>query len=321
MKSRTFWIFAPGVSLRRRVAYSLAIVRLILAPVILLAIYYLFQMGWIVDRIVSVDAPSATLAQQASIQMLEARRAERNFFLLYDPADLKANRDSLTAVSAILAQIRDLHPEEQGTIQSAENSVALYQQRFQEAVEYLSQPGEAQRDRIEAVVRNYEDNLNTLVRQDNIKSRAKLVEQLRSQVDSFDTQIMSTIQATDPKLRQVGSDLDASSHELFSLTSSLEGENWSRVQQDHQRAQSLLHRAEWVLSIVSAITILLSLWVSLVLPRQVIKPLMILKEAVDHAVSGNYQIQFELKGKGEVVELAKSIRSLIAHLHTTRQPV
>jgi len=321
MKSRTFWIFAPGVSLRRRVAYSLAIVRLILAPVILLAIYYLFQMGWIVDRIVSIDAPSATLAQQASIQMLEARRAERNFFLLYDPADVKANRDALSSVSAILAQIRDLHPEEQVTIQNAENSVNLYQQRFEEAVDYLSQPGEAQRDRIEAVVRNYEDNLNTLVRQDNIKSRAKLVEQLRTQVDSFDTQIMSTIQATDPKLRQVASDLDASSHEVFSLTSSLEGENWSRVQQDHQRAQSLLHRAEWVLSIVSAITILLSLWVSLVLPRQVIKPLMILKEAVDHAVSGNYQIQFELKGKGEVVELAKSIRSLIAHLHTSRQTV
>jgi methyl-accepting chemotaxis protein len=321
MKSRTFWIFAPGVSLRRRVAYSLAIVRLILAPVILLAIYYLFQMGWIVDRIVSVDAPAATLAQQASIQMLEARRAERNFFLLYDPADVKANRDSLTSVSGILAEIRGLHPEEQETIQRAENSVNLYQQRFEEAVAYLSQPGEAQRDRIEAVVRNYEADLNTLVRQNNVNSRAKLVEQLRTQVDSFDTQIMSTIQATDPKLRLVAIDLDASSHDLFSLTSSLEGENWSRVQQDHRRAQSLLHRAEWVLSIVSAITILLSLWVSLVLPRQVIKPLMILKEAVDHAVSGNYQIQFELKGKGEVVELAKSIRSLIAHLHTTRQPV
>src|ERR1700722_19349255 len=319
MKSRTFWIFAPGVSLRRRVALSLAIVRLILAPVILLAIYYLFQMGWIVDRIVSVDAPSATLAQQASIQMLEARRAERNFFLLYDPADVKTNHDSLAAVSGSLNQIRALHPEEEITIQSALNSVNRYQQGFEEAVSYFSQPGEAQRGRLETVVRNYESDLNTLVRQNNRNSRAKLVEQLREQVDSFDTQIMSTIQASDPKLRQVASDLDATSHELFGLTSTLEGENWQRVQEDHQRAQKLLHRAEWVLSIVSAITILLSLWVSLVLPRQVIKPLMILKEAVDHAISGNYQIKFEVQGKGEIVELAKSIHNLIVHLNTTRQ--
>ena len=75
---KSFKILAPGNSLRRRTAYSLALVRLILAPVIFLTVYYLFQMGWIVDRIVNTDAPAATLAQQASIEMLEARRAERN---------------------------------------------------------------------------------------------------------------------------------------------------------------------------------------------------------------------------------------------------
>jgi HAMP domain-containing protein len=50
-----------------------------------------------------------------------------------------------------------------------------------------------------------------------------------------------------------------------------------------------------------------------VLPRQVVKPLIGLKEAVDHAASGNYRIDFELRGEGEVVELAKSVRNLIAH--------
>src|ERR1700720_2367235 len=118
---KTFAIFTPGTSLRRRVLYSFAIVRLVLAPVILVGVYYLFEMGWIVDRIVSVDAPAATLAQQASIQMLEARRAERNFFLLHDDADVKENGDSLTAVTSILTQIRSLQPKEQTTIQNALN--------------------------------------------------------------------------------------------------------------------------------------------------------------------------------------------------------
>ena len=132
-------------------------------------------------------------------------------------------------------------------------------------------------------------------------------------------QITSTLQASDPNLRQVSGDLDTSSHEVFSLTATLETGNWQRVQDDHQSAQKLLHRAEWVLSIVSALTIFLSVWMSLVLPRQVVKPLLSLKEAVDHAVSGNYQIEFELQGKGEVVELAKSVRNLITHLTATRQ--
>src|SRR5271154_7007989 len=74
---KKFKILAPGNSLRKRVAYSLAIARFILVPVIFLAAYYLFEMGWIVDRIVNIDAPAATLAQQASIETLEARRAGR----------------------------------------------------------------------------------------------------------------------------------------------------------------------------------------------------------------------------------------------------
>src|ERR1700730_4715763 len=79
-KRRYFEILAPRSSLRHRVAYSLAIVRLILVPVIFLAVYHLFEMGWIVDRMVNIDAPAPRMAEQASIQMLEARRAERTYF-------------------------------------------------------------------------------------------------------------------------------------------------------------------------------------------------------------------------------------------------
>ena len=317
---RTFTIFAPSVSLRRRVMFSLAIVRLILAPVILLAIFYLFEMGWIVDQIVSVDAPAATLAQQASIQMLEARRAEHNFFLLHDLTNLKENHDSLEAVIGSLNQIRKLQPEEQAVIQSALNAINLYQQQFATAVSYLSLPGETSRDRIEAVVLNYEKNLNDLVRQNSRKSRLTLIDEIRIQVSSFDTQITSTLQASDPRLRQVAGELDTSSHEVFSLSSGLEARNWQRVQYDHQSTKKLLHRAEWVLSIISILTIALSVWMSFVLPRQVVKPLVTLKEAVDHAVSGTYQVDLELQGTGEVVELAKSVHNLITRLPATRQP-
>ena len=94
---KPFRVFARGASLRRRVAYSLAIVRLILVPVIFLAVYYLFAMSWIVDRIVSVDAPVASLAGQAWAEMQDARRAERNYFVLRDQEDLASNRLALAS--------------------------------------------------------------------------------------------------------------------------------------------------------------------------------------------------------------------------------
>src|SRR2546425_12723996 len=127
-------VFARGVSLRRRVAYSLAIVRLILAPVIFMAVYYLFRMGWIVDRIVNVDAPAAALAQQASIEMLEARRAERNYLLLHDATHLAANHDAVAKTEQILDNIRNLENRDQDALEKASEALALYQQQFAEAV-------------------------------------------------------------------------------------------------------------------------------------------------------------------------------------------
>src|SRR5260370_24407436 len=109
---KSFKIFAPGSSLRKRVAYSLAIVRLILVPVIFLAVYYLFAMGRIVDRIVNVDAPAAKLAEQASIEILEARRVARNYILFQDPEYLRANQESLAKVKQLLVCIGDLEPDD-----------------------------------------------------------------------------------------------------------------------------------------------------------------------------------------------------------------
>ena len=121
-----------------------------------------------------------------------------------------------------------------------------------------------------------------------------------------------------PALRRVTPDLQASSEETLHLTSDMEQHNWARVQMDHEEARQLIRRAEWALSIVSAVTLLFSVLVSLILPRQVTEPLVNLKEAMDHAAKGNYEIDFELHGGGEVVELAKSVQNLISLLRKKR---
>jgi CHASE3 domain sensor protein len=315
---RSFRVLAPGSSLRRRVAYSLAVVRLILVPVIVLAVYYLFQVGFIVDRIVSYDAPAATLAQQATIEMLDARRAERNYLLLNDAASLQAARESLGRIEQILSAIRDLNPSDQELTQQALDSLHQYRQRFETAVVLVGAPGQAPADRINSVVAAYEHDLDNLLKSAPYKRRAQLVDELRNRVDSFDAQISKTVQEGNPALRQITVDLHNSGQGVLDFASQLETRNWGRIESDHRKAQRLISRAEWSLSIVSAITFLVSVWISFVLPRQVVKPLLSLKEAVDHAAAGNYEIDFEIQGEGEVVELANSIRNLIAHVREVK---
>ena len=313
---KSFKILAPGSSLRRRVAYSLALVRLVLVPVVFLAVYYLLKMGLIVDHIVNEDAPAATLAEQASVQMLDARRAERSYFLLRDPQYVQANRESLTELKNILEKIRDLVPDQNFTQQGLEN-VNVYEREFAAAVASAEKPGGTAMERVQEVVGAYEKGIDETLKQARRKTRGQLVDDLRAQVDSFDAQIVTTLAAGDPALRQVTPALQDSSQQVLQIASELETRSWARIQGDHREARNLLYRAEWVLSTVSVLTLLLSVWISFVLPRQVVRPLMELREAVDQAASGQYQIDLELRGEGEVVELGKSLQKLISHLKQT----
>src|ERR1700736_960813 len=311
---RSFKVLAPGSSLRRRVAYSLAGVRLILVPVIFLAVYYLFALGRIVDRIVSFDAPAATLSQQASIEMLEARRAERNYLLLNDTSSLDQHHEAVDKLKKIFTAIRELNAADQSLTEQALNALQSYDQGFQAAVESTRKPGQAPADRIDAVLQAYERDLGSLLAGAKNKRRTQLINELRNRVESFDAEIAKTAQEGNPALREINANLKSSGDEVLRLTSELETRNWDRIDADHRKARRLTSQAEWALAIVSAITLLVSVWISFTLPRQVVRPLISLKEAVDHAAAGNYEIEFEIQGEGEVVQLANSIRSLISHV-------
>src|SRR4030088_1330763 len=230
---KSFKIFAPGSSLRKRVAYSLAIVRLILVPVILFAVYYLFAMGRIVDRIVNVDAPAARLAEQASVEMLEARRAVRSYALFQDPEYLQTNQKSLTSVRQILVRMGDLEPDEGTIVQQGLQAVALYQQRFATVVSAMAESRQEPVELAREAVLAYERDLDALVKDDRHETRAQLIQELRTRVGSLDTRITEAVQGGNAAFYQVTPELQASSEHIVQVASDLEKQNWNRVEVDH----------------------------------------------------------------------------------------
>ncbi len=311
---RALIVFLQGFSLRRRVVVSLALVRLILVPVIFLAVYYLFAMASIVDRIVSVDAPVATNAERASIDMLDARRAETSYLLLHDPDDIAHNRESLQQLESIIQTCRTLQPEETPTLDELEEQISIYRISFNRAVFRLGQSKMPPVESLREVVRTYQKDLDDVLRNSGRESRATLIETLRARIGSFDGEVAAKLEENDPEIRLASQEMATASQRIVNLSTDLEDRSWQRVQKDHQRARGLLFRAELIGGIVSALTVLVSIWISFTLPRQVVRPLTDLKQAVDHASAGNYEIMFDVKGQGEVVELAASIRKLLAHV-------
>ncbi len=306
-------VFARAKSMRRRVAYSLGIVRLILVPVILLSVYYLFRMGWIVDRIVSVDAMVAMQSERASIVMLDARRTERSYLLLHDSQDLDSNRRSTSDLQNIIQNFSELEPGESGAIRKMQAALNAYQDGINKAAERISVAGQPRVERLRRAVHAYERDLDEMIGHADTRSRTRLIQELHQRTRTFDTEIAAA-GTEDPVLESIAGQLRRDAASFLSLASQLERHSWDRVKRDHRDARGLMARAEWVLGSVSLLTLLISIWVSFVLPREVVRPLLDLKEAVDHAAAGNYETELDLKGRGEVVDLAHSVRNLIAHV-------
>jgi CHASE3 domain sensor protein len=312
---KTFKILAPGSSLKRRVVYSLAFVRIILVPVIFLTVYYLFQIVAIVNRIVDKDAPATKLAEQIAVQMLEARRSERNYLLLHDPVYIQENQQATGKIKNLVGQIEDLEPGEQSACQDLLKSLEKYEQQLASAMPLMQRPGGTAAQRIQQAVAEYEKDLNEVLRRSRRMEYAQLVQELQNQAQSFDTELTETFEQENRALAQITAEARITSQRVLDVASQIEVQSWQRVERDQQEARSLSRRAEWVLSIVSAITFLVSVWISFVLPRMVVKPLASLREAVDHAASGNQPIKLELRGEGEIIDLAQSIHKLINREH------
>lgn len=315
----TLRVFAPGTSLRRRVVYSLAIVRLILFPVIVLLGFYLYEMSRIVDQIVRIDAQVATLAESVSIQMLNARRMEFDYLLFHDPQDYEGSRRALAQMQETLGRCAELRPEDLVAISEIQSQIASYRSQFKAVAQQTGSGHKSANARFQEAVRAYERKLDSLIQRSSHESRRQLLADLRNQSGSFDSQTTALLASENPSLRKSTQSLQASSARILRLSAALETSSWNRVRQDHHKARRLMHRAEWVLSIVSAVAIILSVLVSYILPRQVVKPLINLKEAVDRAAGGNYEIEFDVKGSGEVAQLAHSVRDLIHHVSEKKE--
>ncbi len=311
MIEKTFRILAPGSSLKRRVVYSLAIVRIILVPVIFLTIYYLFQIVAIVNHIVNVDAPVTRLTEQIAVQMLEARRSERNYFLLHDPVYIQENQQATAKINQLVEQMEHLDSGQRSAAQDILKSIERYSQQLEAAVSLMQAPGGTSAQRIQQAVATYEKDLNDVLLRSKRMQNAQMIQELQDQVQSFDAEVTKTLEQENQALGQITTEIRATSKHVLDVTSQMEAQSWQRIESDHQKARSIARRAEWVLSIVSVITFFVSIWISFVLPRMVVKPLASLREAVDHAVSGNYPIKLDLRGEGEIIDLAQSIGKLI----------
>src|SRR5208282_1425951 len=115
-------------------------------------------------------------AERASIEMLDARRAETNYFLLHDPDDIARNRVSLMQLEQTVQTCRALQPEEKATFDDLEAQITLYRSGFNHAVERLGESNLPPVESLREIVRTYKKDLDDVLAHSPRESRTRLIE-------------------------------------------------------------------------------------------------------------------------------------------------
>src|SRR5215831_9235415 len=197
------------------ISIRLAVVRIILVPVIFLTIYYLFEIVAIVNHIVDRDAPATKLADQIAVQMLAARRSERNYFLLHDTVYIQENQQAIREIKRLAGEIEDLDPDNRNDCQNLLNSVDEYERQLESAISLMKEPGGTAAQRVQQAIVTYENDLNQLLRRSRRMKNTQLVQELQNQVQSFDTDLTKTLEQENRALGQVTERVRTSSQHVL----------------------------------------------------------------------------------------------------------
>jgi len=155
-----------------------------------------------VDRIVNVDAAGAKLAEQASIEILEARRAARNY--LCPRPGISSDEPEIThQCEASPGSYLGTEPGDETIVQQGPRTQAYissnFAGRFRRWTEVKARPAQ----RIREAVLAYEKDLDDLVRKAKHESRGQLIQELALESDRLISRVTEAIQVGSPASRQV----------------------------------------------------------------------------------------------------------------------
>jgi methyl-accepting chemotaxis protein len=305
--------------MKGRIGLGIAASRLIFLPVIILAIYYIAGMLNATDRIARVTARTASLADQAILEIGEIRKVEIDLLLLKDPAYLRSIKEHASHLNDHLENALQVDSRQKEQFLGLRNRVREYSDR----IESLSQStGPAlnlsAEGKFAGMVNNYKDLLDHML---EVARQSKSPEEVSHSIVEisnsslhFDRYIVRSILSRDPQRAHLFENLRIRGEGMEKLARQISAEGWKRVEEERIQTEDLGNRARYLITIALALTLILSFLFTWYLPRRVLHPLRQVTQALRKASTGNYDVILHLSAKDELGDLVNEFHNLIEHM-------
>lgn len=309
------------LSIRVKISLSLVVIILLVVPVVEFSLFYFTGMRRALDQITEVDVKMAQIAEEVSFNMLLARRAERSYVLLGDSLYVSQHRERMEAIWKRMAQGQRISKGDRALLDEMLTEVERYEKAFDSLTSLIR--GQTHLDerrlrrRVSQAVGEFIQTYSTLFARAQAESSAVVRDSLITAADryaasfSMDTILNQIRKEENPQQEIIQDQLDESSRRITEIAEAIARRN-RRMMELHRR-ETLQMSARAVRNIIAAlmVTALIGLYMVIVLPRRIVRPITQITQRVRRIQTGDLTVSVSRPTRDEIGELTDLLNRMV----------
>jgi nitrogen fixation/metabolism regulation signal transduction histidine kinase len=298
----------PG-RIQTRIMLAMLLSSALVAPVIVLSLFYINQINHLLGRIVNVDVELIRLADDVTVTFLDARRSEKNFLLYRDTAYLAAARTGVAKVDTICAKGRAIDREVAPLFDSISQDIGRYRRQL-DTLATLIEPGSdvaypqalirlrAEHQRLLDMAEATTDS----VRRDSALAAA---ERLSAERELPVTGLIGRVLNDQLRSTETRVSFHAAAIGTYAAT---------RTGESRARAQQLSSWGQRNIATVLLLVLVALIWAVISLPRGLVLPLKRIANALGRAERGDLSAHVKVHGRDELDQLARQLNRVFTRI-------
>lgn len=292
-------------SAKNQIRIILFLVAILCLTISFISLLYINEMSNRIKMIVDEDAKMADLGEYLSIQMLEARRDEKNFVIYQDTVYIQNNIQKIDQMHKIIAGIHPQALDYHTLLDSIASELSIYQNNIQNLKKILQEDPRTL-SRLQRQLQTYERDLAQLKN----SNEASSVDQLQLAIMSVSSKLSSERTALFMDLKTVGDRIQTLGQNIADQA------NLSLVKHSNDGIRYSIKAQRNIFTLLFLITFIL-VYVIYALPRRIFAPYNRIIRALEAIGRGETDTKLPIfKKRSEFSDLSDAFQEAVYKLQT-----
>ncbi len=280
----------------------------LVAPVIILSLFYIGQMNRVLGRVINVDLELTRLGDRITLAFLDARREEKNFLLYCDTACLTSAHTGADRVTALCSEGRALDPTLTPVFDSIAGDIAIYRMQLDTMAVLLDTAASTYPQGLARLRAEHQRLLElAAATADTVRRDSAL-----AAADRLATRTEVPVRGLLGRL--LNEQIKATEDRVTAHAASIGAYATDRTRENQLRAQRLSTWGQRNIATALVLVIVGLLWIVISLPRRLVLPLKRISNALGRAERGELDVHVTVHGRDELDQLARQFNRVFARI-------